>query len=309
MFLADGSRLAAVDAISELWTGKAPANRCPAIDSLAIDGTTIGKPGESIRAKLSAKDPESDPLKVEWYLEGDPGQYGSGGDHEAAAPKFPEALVKGDLTGAEIKLPEGGGLYRLYAIVRDGHNGAAAANVLLKVEAPATAAKARPATLPFAIYTEDGAPQNFVPAGWMGDTQSIKMNPGETTQPHSGKTCLKVEFTGSKGWGGVTWQNPPGDWGDRPGGYDFTGAKKITFWARGENGGEVVNFEFGTIAKSKNFGDTAKGAVPKIALTKEWKRYEIPVSGDLTRIKTPFVWNLASPGKPVTFYLDDVQWE
>ena len=108
----------------------------------------------------------------------------------------------------------------------------------------------------------------------------------------------------------MVWQNPAGDWGDRGGGYDLTGAKKLTFWARGENGGEAVAFEFGTLAKPKKFFDTGKGKLEKVALTKEWTRYEIDVSAqDLTRIKTGFVWTLASPGTPVTFYLDDIRWE
>jgi len=47
-----------------------------------------------------------------------------------------------------------------------------------------------------------------------------------------------------------------------------------------------------------------------VALSKEWTRYEIDVSAqDLTRIKTGFVWTLASPGQPITFYLDDIRWE
>ena len=50
---------------------------------------------------------------------------------------------------------------------------------------------------------------------------------------------MRVEFQGSQGWGGVVWQSPAGDWGDRPGGYDLTGAKRISFWARGDEGDEV----------------------------------------------------------------------
>lgn len=97
---------------------------------------------------------------------------------------------------------------------------------------------------------------------------------------------------------------------NRCGGYDLTGAKKLIFWARGEEGGEVVSFQFGLIPKDKKFSDTGKGMLDKVAPTTEWKCYEISVAGqDLTRIKTGFVWTLASSGKPVVFYLDNIRWE
>ncbi len=90
----------------------------------------------------------------------------------------------------------------------------------------------------------------------------------------------------------------------------LTGAKKVTFWARGEKGGETVDFKFGILGREKKFFDTGKGGLEKVTLTRDWKQYEITVGNqELTRIKTGFVWNLASSGQPITFYLDDVQWE
>jgi hypothetical protein len=310
MFLSDGTRLGAAEAVSELWTGKAPANRVPVIKSLTFNGAPTGKPGATGTATLEASDPEGDPLKIEWLLQRDPGEYGSGGDKEAAPPTFPEAIVKTDKQTATIVFPNDGGLYRLFATVRDGKGGGAVANVPLRVDAPVTIAKGQRATLPFTIYGEESDPANYIPAGWMGDAKSIKLNPAWTEQPHSGKVCIRCDFESDKGWGGVVWQNPAGDWGERGGGYDLTGAKKLTFWARGEHGGESVGFEFGTLGQPKKFFDTGKGSLGKVSLSKDWQRYEIDVSTqDLTRIKTGFVWTLASPGKPVTFYLDDIRWE
>ena len=310
MFLSDGSRLAPADAISELWSGKAPSNRCPEITTFALETPASGKPGTTVKVKLAASDPENDKLQAEWSLQHDPEQYGSGGDKESAPPIVSGAIVHSDLTGAELRLPAEGGLYRLFATVRDGHGGAAVGNIALRVEAPITVAPAGKATLPLTVYSEDGENPSYIPSGWMGDAKSIKLDPASTTDPHSGKTCLKCEFQGTQGWGGVVWQNPAGDWGDRGGGFDMTGAKKITFWARGDAGGEVVNFEFGVLAADKKFHDSAKGALPKVSLSKEWQRFEIPVAGsDLSRIKTAFVWTLASPGHPVAFYLDDIRWE
>ncbi len=310
MFLGDGTRLAAAEAVSELWTGKAPANRVPVIKSLTLNSAPLGKPGDTGVAVIDVSDPEGDPLKYSWSLQRDPGEYGSGGDKEEAPPTYPDSITKADGKTATITFPKDGGLYRLFVTVHDDHGGGAVANVPLRVDAPVTIAKGQRATLPLVVYGEEGDPATYIPAGWMGDAKSIKVNPAWTQNPHSGKTCMRCDFEADKGWGGVVWQNPEGDWGDRGGGYDLSGAKKLTFWARGEKGGELVGFEFGTLAKPKKFFDTGKGKLEKVALTKDWQRYEIDVSAqDLTRIKTGFVWTLASSGEPITFYLDDIRWE
>ena len=310
MFLADGTRLAAAEVVSELWTGKAPANRVPVIKSLTLQGAPSGKPGTTVTATLAASDPEGDPLKVAWSLLRDPGEYSSGGDKEEAPPTFPDAVTKADAQTATLNFPKDGGLYRLFATILDGKGGGAVANVSLRVDAPVTIAKSQRPTLPLTVYGEETDSPTYIPAGWMGDAKAIKLNPAWVEKPHTGQTSLRCDFEADQGWGGVVWQNPAGDWGDRAGGYDLTGAKKLTFWARGENGGEAVNFEFGTLAPPKKFPDTGKGKLEKTTLTKDWQRYEIDVSTqDLTRIKTGFVWTLASPGHAVTFYLDDIRWE
>lgn len=150
----------------------------------------------------------------------------------------------------------------------------------------------------------------IVPAGWMGNTEAMSVEPDWATNPKSGKTAMKCAYSAGDGWGGVVWQSPEGDWGDKGGGYDLSGAKKLSFWARGEKGGEMVNFSFGLIGTPKKFPDTAKGNLEGVALGTEWKQYEIPVEGkDLQRIKTGFSWTVAGNGAPITFYLDDVQWE
>src|SRR5947199_339925 len=77
------------------------------------------------------------------------------------------------------------------------------------------------------------------------------------------------------GWAGIVWQHPAGDWGDRAGGWDLRGAKKLTFWARGEGGGEVVNFELGLLGKGKKYQDSASAKLAGVKLTREWKQYEI----------------------------------
>ncbi|MGV3533589.1 MAG: glycoside hydrolase family 2 TIM barrel-domain containing protein [Chthoniobacteraceae bacterium] len=309
MFTHDGAKLGAAETLSELWTGKPPENGVPRISSLQWSGPAQGKPGAILSAALKVADPDSDPLRVTWVLQKDPGEYGTGGDHEEAPSSVPDAVVKSDASGAQIRLPADGGLYRLFAYAYDEKGGAAVANLPLRVDAPEAKITARKATLPLALYGDGVDSSTYIPAGWMGEAKAIRMEPESTDQPHEGKTALRVAFEGSQGWGGVVWQSPAGDWGDRPGGYDLTGAKRISFWARGEAGGEVVTFQFGIIPKDKKFSDTAKGEL-KVTLEKDWKQYHIPVEGkDLTRIKTGFVWTAAAPGKPFAFHLDDIRWE
>ena len=314
MLLKDGSRLAPVDTLSELWTGKQVANLCPTIESLAVEGNPPALPGGMVQVKLKASDPENDSIRVSWEIYADEEEYGTGGDAEAASASVPNAVVQSDKTGAQIKLPADGGLYRIFATVRDDHGGAAVANIPIRVEAPLKVAFGRLAKLPLVIYSEPDSQTTYIPSGWMGDTKSIKVDPNHTEKPNSGKTCMRCEFSASNGWGGVAWQNPEQDWGDKKGGFNLTGARKLVFHARGEKGGEEVSFGFGLIGTEKRYFDTAKRSTGKIRLGKDWQKYQINLNDlkaneNLERIKIGFVWTVASTGKPTVFYLDDIQWE
>ncbi|MFT4548658.1 MAG: hypothetical protein ACI9MB_002611, partial [Verrucomicrobiales bacterium] len=149
MFLPDGSRLAVVDTMTELWGGKSRANLCPEITSLVIAGAREGKPGTVFKAELKASDPENDSFDVEWSLLRDAEEYGTGGDAEAAAGSFSTSIIKADSNGAEIELPADGGLYRLFATVRDGKGGAAVGNVPVRVDATIKIAMGAKTKLPF----------------------------------------------------------------------------------------------------------------------------------------------------------------
>jgi len=162
---------------------------------------------------------------------------------------------------------------------------------------------------PFVIYADDANGVPYAPTGWMGNKSAIGFNDRCTDDPHSGATCVKVEYKAAADWGGIVWQDPPNDWGDKDGGHNLTGASKLTFWAHGAAGGEKVEFYFGVIKSEKPFSDSDTGRITVI-LTKDWKQYTIDLTGkNLTRIKTGFGWSLAGQGKPVTFYLDDIRYE
>jgi hypothetical protein len=144
----------------------------------------------------------------------------------------------------------------------------------------------------------------------MGNVKGLKLDERSETTPHAGKTCLKFEYRDKEGWAGIVWQDPPNDWGTRPGGWDLSGARRLTFWARGEQGGETISCEFGLLGPDKPFHDSAKGKLEHIKLSTEWQRFGIDLAGrDLSRIKSGFVVTVAAKGGPVTFYLDDIGYE
>jgi hypothetical protein len=324
MLLPDGTRTESVEAVAELWSGKPPQNHAPKIEPVQIQGSDIVAPGQIVDATVRVTDPDGDPISVQWQLHHEPSAVGIGGDFEASTRQYPDAIVSASKDHVQIRMPADSGAYRLYAIARDGQNNGATANVPLlvkegaqpaaAVEAPAQAEAGAPAEtakvkLPLVIYGPDAPPSGYVPTGWMGNNQAIAMDEKSTTLPHQGAACLKVEYKAPDNFGGVVWQNPANNWGDQSGGRDLTGAKKLTFWARGENGGEKVEFKFGVLDKSKKFFDTGSGATA-VSLTKDWKQYDIDLQDkDMSRIITGFGWVLAGQGAPVTFYLQDIQYE
>ena len=185
----------------------------------------------------------------------------------------------------------------------------------LLADAPALRADDAAATkgvqFPFIIYDGKGSTNNhFVPSGWMGSAGNIQADDGCTNNPHGGATCLRFAYNAPDQWGGVVWQDPVNDWGDVPGGWNLTGAKRLSFWARGDIGGEMVSFKFGILGPDKKYSDTATGESTDLKLTKNWQVYTIDLAGkDLTRIKTGFVWTLSGQGHPVVFFLDDIRYE
>ncbi len=168
----------------------------------------------------------------------------------------------------------------------------------------------------FNIYTDRSAPDNhYAPSGWMGDFGDIDLNDQYMENPHSGTTSIQITYSAKKtqgaGWGGIYWQNPPNNWGERAGGFDLTGYNKLTFWARGENGGEAIEkFKVGGIKGT--YPDSLDVQMGPVVLTRDWKKYTINLVGrDLSYVSGGFCWVTASRlnANGATFYLDDIRFE
>ena len=168
----------------------------------------------------------------------------------------------------------------------------------------------------FGVYCDKNARSNhYIPSGWMGDYGDIKMNDQSADNLHSGKHCIQFVYSGKKsqnqGWAGVYWQNPANNWGNKKGGFDLTGMTKLTFWARGAKGGEIIQKFFVGGIKGI-YPDSANVEIGPIELTDIWKEYTINLSGkDLSYVSGGFGWvttaDLNLEG--ATFYLDDIKFE
>ncbi|MCG8430839.1 MAG: hypothetical protein MJA29_06685 [Candidatus Omnitrophica bacterium] len=168
----------------------------------------------------------------------------------------------------------------------------------------------------FVVYTDKNARENhYIPSGWMGDYGDIKLNDESTDKPQAGKTAMKFTYSAKKsqgqGWAGVYWQNPPNNWGTKKGGIDLTGMTKLTFWARGEKGGEILQkFMVGGIKGT--YPDSTSVEIGPIELSDTWKQYTINLAGkDVSYINGGFAWVTTSDLNPegCVFYLDTLKFE
>jgi hypothetical protein len=312
MFLPDGSKLAATDMMQELWTGKAPEYLCPVIKKLAINGTNEVISGDTVKASVDANDPQGDKLKYEWAMYRELRTYNIQEPGASVGRAFTEAIVQNGEPQVSVKMPGTNGVYRIYCYVRNEHGAAAVGSLAVLVTGGQEPLFEVPvAKLPYFIYGEEQGNTYF--ASGYTDSNSVAMDASCTNNPYSGKTCIKAMYKESTGKGGVIWQSPANDWGDKPGGFDFTGARKLTFWARGEKGGEKATFGFGYLtkdtAKDKKYLDSDNGT-RNVTLTPDWRFYTIYVSNkNLKLIKSGFFWSVEANGAPVTLYISDIKWE
>jgi len=102
---------------------------------------------------------------------------------------------------------------------------------------------------------------------------------------------------GAKGWAGIYWQYPDSNWGDKIG-FSLVGAKRISFYAKGERGGEIVEFVSGGITGNP-YPDRFRKTTGKVVLSTNWKKYTFDLSNlseqQLSSVVGAFAW-IASGG-------------
>jgi len=154
----------------------------------------------------------------------------------------------------------------------------------------------------------------FYPSGWMGDYEDIKLNDVFTGTFHTGNSCTKITYTAkglplNKNWAGIYWLYPDKNWGNFPESRDLTGARRITFWVKGQQGGEKAEFKTGGI--NGKYKDSMGGpySTGVLKLTSDWKKFSIELDGyDLSHVIGGFCWVAAKALNPkgCTIYIDDI---
>ncbi|UCF36555.1 MAG: hypothetical protein JSU96_17305 [Acidobacteriota bacterium] len=143
-----------------------------------------------------------------------------------------------------------------------------------------------------------------------GEADRISVDPNFSGRPReadSNGTCLKIIYEpGEKAWGAIYWQ-PKRTLGVRET-VEVQEAKKISFWARGETGEEVVGF--------RKTGSPAVELLKEgeaVTLTSEWKHYELLLDeSSLGQVAGVFGvrWESLQPDDAgLTIYLDEIRYE
>jgi hypothetical protein len=185
----------------------------------------------------------------------------------------------------------------------------------------------------FYIFADRGSRLNhYIPSGWMGDYGDLKMNQGwvkgnapakkaakegDAAAGPAEDTCIQIKYTAERkqgnGWSGIYWQHPANNWGDKRGGFDLSAYSKMSFEARGEQGGEVIDkFFIGGITGQTEEGDSDEASISPVTLTKDWKKYEISLKGlDMSHIIGGFGFAANADANPngFTLYLDNIKLE
>jgi hypothetical protein len=185
----------------------------------------------------------------------------------------------------------------------------------------------------FVVYEDVGSAGNhFVSFGKIpSERAAVHVNGSWQTTRHSGATSIRFEFAGTgSDFGGyymTTGVLPPGattpipTFGETAGaGINLSGATELTYWARGEGGGEAIDFFVAGVGRNAQNGTPVAqypDASPRrpaygnvVRLTAAWQRYTIDLRGaDLSYVQGGFGWTANARDNPqgAVFYVDDIE--
>ncbi|MEP7134303.1 MAG: hypothetical protein ABI904_05170 [Chloroflexota bacterium] len=167
-----------------------------------------------------------------------------------------------------------------------------------------------------------------IPAGWMSGgynpSNYIDVHAGNHDECRTSANCLRITYRVGGSWGGILWW--PLNCGTTSDQFAWKKAQtgicginvldsgnlmvidRLTFWARGDKGGEVIEFKVGagTIPPSPGRG------LGRVTLKSEWEQYQIPLDGmDLTNAIALFTWVASDRDNSngAVFYLSEIQFE
>lgn len=170
---------------------------------------------------------------------------------------------------------------------------------------------------PFYVFEDKGSRRNhYVPSGFMPSGKCVTFTDTWQDGCREGRTCIKVVYDvecsrKDQKWAGIYWLNPANNWGGRKGGFNLTGAQRLTFWAKGEQGGEQIQ-EFTVGGITGDYPDSDTAVIGPVILGSEWRRYTVDLRGkDLSYISGGFAWTTSEEVNPrdCAFYLDEIRFE
>ena len=111
MLLPTGEKTIAVDALTEAWTGRWPANRAPILG--ATDVPVVGRrvaAATRIRGSAAYRDPDGDPRAYAWEVREESTDRGIGGDVESVPRRIDGCVLETGSDGsATVVVPEESG--------------------------------------------------------------------------------------------------------------------------------------------------------------------------------------------------------
>jgi hypothetical protein len=169
----------------------------------------------------------------------------------------------------------------------------------------------------FYIYQDgnSGSINHYIPSIWLNGDSNMFYDQNHIISPHSGESCIKVEWNGKKGndgylWNGIMWQAIEGN---TENGINLTGATKLTFWAKANEPGLRVKFLMG-LKNKDSCGEILYDTYGWATLDTIWKEYIIDLSGkDLSNVAGGFGFSFNNINDPdpdgFVFYLDDIKFD
>ena len=291
-------------AIREAFTGEQAINKVPEIKRFLLSANAL-ESNVWVPVHLEVKDVEEDSLTISFAY-----------NQRTGSRKRRDQLIVLEHrwnaeAGYEIKLPEVDGPVKVYALVEDsyGNMGIESTGIVVNDEEAKKIKYLVPkVALPFYVY-KDGENEPYAASAYMGNYKAMKVVTRCEEDVYSGTAALKIAYNQDHNWYGLGLVDPANDWGDVLGGYDISGAKKFSFWAKASKKDVKVSIGFGLIGKNKPFPDTAKKAI-EIKLTTKWKKYTIKTKKlDLSCIRSGLTFFSSSYGSGQDVFIDEVVFE
>lgn len=291
-------------AIREAFTANKPLNYTPVVDTFYLSNQKK-QSGEWASVSLQVSDIEQEELNISFY-------YNQRTGSRKRRDQINLLNHRGSLKdGFEIQLPKEDGAIKVYVHISDSYKNIGIGSTSIIIENTDNQANkylVAKTTLPFYVYN-DGPNMPYSPSAIMGNFEHVEVDTKNNEQILSGENALKISYNAPGDWFGVGLVDPPNDWGEILGGYDISGAKKFSFWAKADTDELITTIGFGLVGKDKPFPDSAVTSV-EITLTNKWKRYSINIKKlNLSCIRSGLVVVAKGKGYRYSIWLDDIVFE